>query len=71
MSKWVKCGKRCLTAGNRMYQAVIFGAPAPKTMWAWAVWSKDRKVSGVEGSFKDARVNASAEIWWIEGKEDS
>lgn len=37
-------------------KCLVFGSPAPRQLWCWAVWFKDgRKRSGFALSFADAK----------------
>jgi hypothetical protein len=60
---WHKRGQRCFRRdGSELFNAVIFGAPAPQQLWAWAVWSSHRTDEGVEFSLAAARTKATAVI---------
>ena len=60
--RWNKSGKRSFDRYTGDYNAVIFGAPAPKQLWAWAVWDTNFTAEGIEFSLKSARMKACAAI---------
>lgn len=70
---WRKSGNRCFRrdAASGLFNAMIFGAPAPQQMWAWAVWSSKRTDEGVEFSLNSARTKANAVIDELEFMEGS
>lgn len=67
-ARWHKRGNRCFRrdSASGLFNAVIFGAPAPQHMWAWGVWSSKRSDEGIEYSLARARVKASAVIAELE-----
>jgi hypothetical protein len=44
------------------FNAVIFGAPLPHQLWAWAVWGHELSNDGVEVSLQRARQCANETI---------
>jgi hypothetical protein len=64
--KWRKKGKRYFVRNTGEYNAVIFGAPLPHGIWAWAIWGCKSTDEGVEHSLASARLKANAVIERIE-----
>lgn len=58
--KW-KRGARIYTFNSHFeVQAMIFGAPESRQLWAWVIWTGTGKRCGVEGSFRGALTAANA-----------
>lgn len=60
--KWKKAGVRFFESSSSAYNAMIFGAPAPHSFWAWAVWSHKKAAEGVAMSLAAARQKANDKI---------
>jgi hypothetical protein len=63
---WRKKGKRYFVRNTGEYNAVIFGASLPRSIWAWAVWRLKSTDEGVEHSLASARLKANSVIERIE-----
>jgi len=59
---WRKSGQRMFRRDSPVFNAVIFGAPAPTQFWAWGVWSRKKQFEGIEFSLARARQKAQAKI---------
>jgi hypothetical protein len=58
--RWHRRGKRVyeFLSKDNSAQSMIFGAPLPSQLWAWAVWGEKFKAEGVEFSLASARKRA-------------
>lgn len=68
--RWQKRGRRCLWRHCELFHAVIFGAPNPQQLWAWAVWSSRRTDEGVAHSLASARMKANVVIEHLREAKD-
>lgn len=59
---WKRQGVRYMSKDSGNFNAMIFGAPAPFQLWAWAVYGHQFSAEGVEGSLNSARRKANAAI---------
>ena len=62
-TRWSKHGKRCLRRKSSEFDAFILGAPAPLSLWAWGVWTRNRREEGIEFSLSEARKRANLAIY--------
>lgn len=59
--KWKRIGKRLYFLRSDGHSAFVFGAPA-FFLWAWVVYSRGGKDSGVANGFKNAKASAEGAI---------
>lgn len=59
---WHRYGPRMYRRNSDCFNAVIFGSPARRGLWAWAVWSDQGQVAGVEFGLLRARKKANEKI---------
>ena len=52
-------------------QSLVFSAPPPFSMWAWAVWASKFSAEGVEFSLKRAKEKANEQLDRLEAKQVS
>jgi hypothetical protein len=60
--RWEKSTKRFFRKNTGEYNAVIFGATPPITMWAWGVYSTKRSDVGITHSLAGAKFEADSII---------
>jgi hypothetical protein len=65
--RWHKIGRRSYKRSAARYDAFLFGAEVPSSMWAWSVYWSGGHQSWVEGGFLAAKKRAEECIQGLEG----